>query len=75
MIPAAHLVHYLDCHPRPINHVAPARPLLQPVEFALSASTGSLLVVVALVTRIYLGWSYVAERLLSAAYPYEETGW
>ena len=27
------------------------------------------------VLRIYLGWSYVGDRLLSAAVPYEETGW
>ena len=25
--------------------------------------------------RIYLGWSYVGDRLLSAAVEYEETGW
>ena len=25
--------------------------------------------------RLYLGWSYVAQRLLSAAIPYEESGW
>ena len=28
-----------------------------------------------LVIRIFLGWSYVSDRLLSATYPYEETGW
>jgi len=27
------------------------------------------------VLRIYLGWSYVGDRLLSAVVPYEETGW
>lgn len=27
------------------------------------------------VLRIYLGWSYVGDRLLSAAVAYEETGW
>lgn len=25
--------------------------------------------------RLYLGWAYVAHRLLSAAIPYEESGW
>lgn len=49
--------------------------LLQPVEFLLSASTGSLLVVAVAMVRIYLGWSYVGNRLLSASVPYEETGW
>lgn len=47
----------------------------QPLEFVLSASIGSLLVVSLAALRIYLGWSYVGERLLSAAVPYEETGW
>lgn len=52
---------------------APADP--QPLEFMLSATTGSLLVVSVLMLRIFLGWSYVQERLRSAAVPYEETGW
>jgi hypothetical protein len=47
----------------------------QPLEFALSATTGSLLVVAVLMLRIYLGYTYVDERLRSAAVPYEETGW
>lgn len=50
-------------------------PTAQPVEWALSASVGSLVVVAIVVVRIFLGWSYVSDRLLSAAYPYEETGW
>ncbi|PNH02065.1 hypothetical protein TSOC_012026 [Tetrabaena socialis] len=49
-------------------------PTDQPLEWFLSGSTGSLLVVAVLVIRIYLGWSYVGDRLLSAAVPYEETG-
>ena len=39
----------------------------QPVEFCLSAGLGSLLVVAVAVLRIYLGWAYVGDRLLSAA--------
>lgn len=46
----------------------------QPLEFALSATTGSLVVVAILMLRIWLGWAYVQERLRSAAVPYEETG-
>lgn len=49
--------------------------LLQPLEWFLSGSTGSMVVVAILVLRIYLGWSYVGDRLLSAAVAYEETGW
>jgi Conserved in the green lineage and diatoms 27 len=48
---------------------------LQPVEFVVSASIGALLVVAVAVLRIYLGWAYVGDRLLSAAVEYEETGW
>ena len=48
---------------------------LQPIEFVISASIGALLVVAVAVLRIYLGWAYVGDRLLSAAVEYEETGW
>ncbi|KAG2496446.1 hypothetical protein HYH03_005670 [Edaphochlamys debaryana] len=50
-------------------------PTQQPIEWFLSGTTGALLVVAVVVIRIYLGWSYVGDRLLSAAVPYEETGW
>ena len=47
----------------------------QPSEFLLSGALGAGFVVALAVLRIYLGWSYVGDRLLSAAVPYEETGW
>eukprot|EP00798_Chlamydomonas_sp_ICE-L_P022899 gene22899-30075_t len=50
-------------------------PTDQPIEWFLAGTTGTMLVVALVVTRIFLGWSYVSERLLSAAIPYEETGW
>jgi len=50
-------------------------PAVDPLAFALSGSVGSLVVVAAAAARVYLGWSYVGGRLLSAAYPYEESGW
>lgn len=50
-------------------------PSDQPVEWILSASVGSLVVVAIVVVRIFLGWAYVSDRLLSASYAYEETGW
>lgn len=50
-------------------------PAAQPIEFVVSASIGALLVVAVAVLRIYLGWAYVGDRLLSAAVEYEETGW
>ncbi|PKA49780.1 Uncharacterized protein ycf36 [Apostasia shenzhenica] len=50
-------------------------PLKDPLRFALAAGTGTLLFVSLVVLRIYLGWSYVGDRLLSAVVPYEESGW
>jgi hypothetical protein len=50
-------------------------PMEQPLEFALSASTGSLVVVAIANLRIFLGWKYVSDRLMTATLPYEETGW
>lgn len=50
-------------------------PATAPAECAAAAALGALLVTGALVLRLYLGWDYVTQRLLSAAVPYEETGW
>ncbi|XP_017984374.1 PREDICTED: uncharacterized protein LOC18611249 isoform X2 [Theobroma cacao] len=47
----------------------------EPLRFVLAAGTGTLFLVSLIVLRIYLGWSYVGDRLLSAVIPYEETGW
>ena len=49
--------------------------MLQTAEFLLSGTVGAGFVVSLAVLRIYLGWSYVGDRLLSAAVAYEETGW
>lgn len=38
----------------------------QPVAWALSASVGSLVIVAIVVVRIFLGWQYVGDRLMSA---------
>ncbi|KAL8472972.1 hypothetical protein ACS0TY_029980 [Phlomoides rotata] len=50
-------------------------PSKDPLRFILAAGTGTLFIVSLIVLRIYLGWSYVGDRLLSAVIPYEETGW
>ncbi|CAK0786661.1 hypothetical protein CVIRNUC_009875 [Coccomyxa viridis] len=50
-------------------------PFGQTAEFLLSGALGAGFVVSLAVIRIYLGWSYVGDRLLSAAVAYEETGW
>lgn len=49
--------------------------VVQPAEWMMSGTLGALAVVAAAVVRIYLGWAYVGNRLLSAAVEYEETGW
>eukprot|EP00271_Cylindrocystis_brebissonii_P021751 TRINITY_DN795_c0_g1_i2.p1 TRINITY_DN795_c0_g1~~TRINITY_DN795_c0_g1_i2.p1 ORF type:complete len:340 (+),score=44.63 TRINITY_DN795_c0_g1_i2:215-1234(+) len=51
------------------------QPSKMPLEFALAASAGAFFAVAILLLRMYLGWSYVGDRLLSAVIPYEETGW
>ncbi|GER28914.1 hypothetical protein STAS_04737 [Striga asiatica] len=50
-------------------------PSKDPLRFVLAAGTGTLFLVSLIVLRIYLGWSYVGDRLLSAVVPYEESGW
>jgi len=50
-------------------------PTQTPAEFFLAGGVGAMLFVCVLVIRIYLGWSYVGNRLLSATVDYEETGW
>ncbi|KAF8017333.1 hypothetical protein BT93_H2502 [Corymbia citriodora subsp. variegata] len=50
-------------------------PAREPLRFVLAAGTGTLFLVSLIILRIYLGWSYVGDRLLSAVIPYEESGW
>lgn len=46
-------------------------PVMQPAQWALAGSLGALLVTTVVTLRIYLGWAYVGERLLSATIEYE----
>lgn len=64
-----------SAHGRVWSHSDKASLLMQPAEWMMSGTLGALAVVAAAVVRIYLGWSYVGNRLLSAAVEYEETGW
>ncbi|KAH7434671.1 hypothetical protein KP509_06G029700 [Ceratopteris richardii] len=50
-------------------------PSREPLRFVLAGGAGALFAVAVIVLRLYLGWSYVGNRLLSAVVPYEETGW
>lgn len=50
-------------------------PNRMPLRFALCGSAGAGLLVVLMLVRIYLGWSYVRDRLTQAKISYEESGW
>ncbi|KAL6851669.1 hypothetical protein ACP4OV_020233 [Aristida adscensionis] len=45
------------------------------LHLALGATGSGILAVTLAVVRMYLGWAYVGNRLLSATVEYEETGW
>ncbi|KAK4422227.1 putative serine/threonine-protein kinase SIS8 [Sesamum alatum] len=47
----------------------------EPIGLLLAAASSGLFVVILAVVRMYLGWAYVGNRLLSATVEYEETGW
>ncbi|KAM7507533.1 hypothetical protein LguiA_017986 [Lonicera macranthoides] len=48
---------------------------LDPVQRVLGSVSSGVFVVILAVVRMYLGWAYVGNRLLSATVEYEETGW
>ncbi|KAG0486831.1 hypothetical protein HPP92_008926 [Vanilla planifolia] len=50
-------------------------PTTEFVRCGLGAASAGLLAVTLAVLRMYLGWTYVGNRLLSATVEYEETGW
>ena len=60
-----------------MNHggVGGAPPFVQVIQTALAGSAASVSVLTLFVLRLYFGWSYVGERLLSASVLYEESGW
>ncbi|KAF6174867.1 hypothetical protein GIB67_026355 [Kingdonia uniflora] len=59
----------------PVAWFGVVNPQLQPIKCVLSAVSSGLFVVTLAVLRMYLGWAYVGNRLLSATVEYEETGW
>jgi hypothetical protein len=50
-------------------------PAKAPLEFVLSSLIGISLLTALFLSRIYLGWQYVKERLKSDRIFYEESGW
>ncbi|KAK4490999.1 hypothetical protein RD792_001720 [Penstemon davidsonii] len=47
----------------------------EPIRLVLGSVSTGLFMVTLGVVRMYLGWAYVGNRLLSATVEYEETGW
>ncbi|MGB7440968.1 MAG: CGLD27 family protein [Coleofasciculaceae cyanobacterium] len=50
-------------------------PSKSTVQFILSGSAGAGVFVILTLLRLYLGWSYVCDRLLRETIFYEESGW
>lgn len=50
-------------------------PAQYPGHFALMASAGASVLLALVLLRLYLGWSYIRDRLASETVFYEETGW
>ncbi|XP_062097997.1 uncharacterized protein ycf36 [Humulus lupulus] len=59
----------------PVAWFGAAGPNSEPVKRLLCVVSSGLIVVTLAVVRMYLGWAYVGNRLLSATVEYEETGW
>lgn len=59
----------------PVAWFGSVGPEPEPLKRILAAVSSGIFVVSVLVVRMYLGWAYVGNRLLSATVEYEETGW
>lgn len=49
--------------------------VINPFDVLLNGIIGGNLVLILDLLRLYLGWSYICQRLLSATVSYEESGW
>nr|YP_009244038.1 hypothetical protein Gele_017 [Gelidium elegans]AMK96280.1 hypothetical protein Gele_017 [Gelidium elegans] len=65
-------VLFIICLPVSLSLVSSKQNLLEAFIFNFILVTGCLL---AIFTRLYLGWSYIVKRLVSASVFYEESGW
>jgi hypothetical protein len=46
-----------------------------PAQFLITSTGGAILLLLLVLIRLYLGWSYVSSRLMDANVFYEESGW
>lgn len=46
-----------------------------PLEFGLAAAAGATISLILAIMRLYLGWSYIRDRLEKSTVLYEESGW
>jgi Conserved in the green lineage and diatoms 27 len=51
------------------------RPDRHPIAFTFLAATNACILPALALTRLYLGWGYVRQRLLDVKVFYEESGW
>lgn len=49
--------------------------IINPFDIFLNGLIGGNLILILDLLRLYLGWSYICQRLLSATVSYEESGW
>ncbi|CAA2965489.1 uncharacterized protein ycf36 [Olea europaea var. sylvestris] len=59
----------------PVSWFGSVGPKSEPLRLVFGAASSGFFVVTLAVVRMYLGWAYVGNRLLSATVEYEETGW
>ncbi|CAK7352980.1 unnamed protein product [Dovyalis caffra] len=59
----------------PVAWFGTVGPKNEPLKPVLAALSSGIFVASLAVVRMYLGWAYVGNRLLSATVEYEETGW
>ncbi|KAL1557311.1 hypothetical protein AAHA92_07901 [Salvia divinorum] len=59
----------------PVSWFGSIAPKSEPIKLVMGCVSSGLFIVILAVVRMYLGWAYVGNRLLSATVEYEEAGW
>lgn len=50
-------------------------PLQSPIQFVIASIWGSCFILTLVLSRLYIGWSYIRDRLYNKTIFYEESGW